>query len=142
MPAATARQGRMGSRLEDAFGLYHDPKRPALEVRVSKLGGRGVFSPERIVMGQQIESCPCLKLSDTETVGGLSDYAFQEGDGVHNLLVLGLGSMYNHSDEPNAEYHRDGMDQVYTATRDIEPNEEILISYGTEWWEGRNLKPK
>lgn len=143
VPAAAVRTP-MGSSLSDAFGLIQaqSPRGPALEVRDSKLGGRGVFALDRIAMGQRIETCPCLKLTSAESGGVLSDYAFQ-GDGQNNILVLGLGSMYNHAAEPNADYHRerDGADLVYTATRDIECEDEITISYGDEWWEGRRLRP-
>jgi SET domain-containing protein len=49
-------------------------------------------------------------------------------DGV---MVLGNGSLYNHSFNPNAEYLRRTSDKVmdYVAIKDIEAGEEITINY-------------
>lgn len=48
-------------------------------------------------------------------------------------IVLGLGSMFNHSVlRQNVGWRRDldGQVVVYTALRDIDEGEELLISYG------------
>jgi SET domain-containing protein len=53
--------------------------------------------------------------------------------------MLGYGSLYNHSDEPNAEYTHEADDAYsFMAVRDIAAGEEITISYGDEWWETRS----
>ena len=50
-------------------------------------------------------------------------------------MVLGLGSMFNHGvRRQNVGWTRDLQRQVivYTALRDIEPGQELLISYGPQ----------
>ena len=45
-------------------------------------------------------------------------------------MALGYGSLYNHSDRPNARYHDEGgRTKVFTAIRDIGPGEEITVNY-------------
>ena len=51
-------------------------------------------------------------------------------------LALGLGSMFNHKRIPNVAWERDIAMQVirYFTLRDIEPGEELCISYGSKLW--------
>ena len=54
-------------------------------------------------------------------------------------VVLGLGSMFNHSSNPyrqNVAWMRDSQRQVvvYTSLRHIERGEELCISYGGGLW--------
>jgi SET domain-containing protein len=46
-------------------------------------------------------------------------------------MVLGNGSLYNHSFKPNAQYIRKYEDKLmeYVALQDIEVGEEITINY-------------
>ena len=53
-------------------------------------------------------------------------------------VVLGLGSMFNHSvRHQNVGWTRDLDRQVlvYTALRDIEAGEELCINYGKVWFQ-------
>jgi SET domain-containing protein len=53
---------------------------------------------------------------------------------VRQAIVLGLGSMFNHSTiRQNVGWKRNVEKQiiVYTALRDLQEGEELLISYGT-----------
>ena len=111
----------------------------ALEVRESRFGGRGVFTRRPILKGRVIERSPYLTVSPEHSVGEVQDYVFGHQDGEHNMLVLGHGSMFNHSDAPNAEYRQTERDMVYVAARNIAAGEEILISYGPAWWDTREL---
>ena len=48
--------------------------------------------------------------------------------------------MYNHDDEPSAEWEVDDDDNRFvrfTALRDISAGEEITQSYGRDYWESR-----
>lgn len=52
---------------------------------------------------------------------------------MHQAIVLGLGSMFNHSSiRQNVGWKRnvDAEVIVYSTLRDIEEGEELLISYG------------
>ena len=106
----------------------------AIGVKRAKGKGRGVFALRPIRKGEIIESCPVLVLP-AEAVGnddyktGLHDYCFAWGRGTV-ALVLGYGSLYNHSYKPNARYD-DVTPQTkeFTALRDIAAGEEITINY-------------
>jgi SET domain-containing protein len=52
-------------------------------------------------------------------------------DGSEVAIPLGYGSLYNHSDEPNASYHRNRSRNAidFIATKFIAAGEEITISY-------------
>ena len=54
--------------------------------------------------------------------GLATDYVVDAGDGSDNqVLMLGYGSLYNHSDDPNAEYTWEADDAyAFTALRDID----------------------
>ena len=57
--------------------------------------------------------------------------------------MLGYGSLYNHSEDPNAEYiHQFDDAYAFAALRDIADGEEITISYSDAWWETRELEPE
>ena len=52
-------------------------------------------------------------------------------------IVLGLGSMFNHSSRgQNVGWYRDSRSQtvIYKALRDIQAGEELCISYGAHLW--------
>lgn len=51
-------------------------------------------------------------------------------------LAIGLGSMFNHSKEPNVGFQRDFENKMirYTTLRDVAPGEELCISYGPNLW--------
>ncbi|HSH61603.1 MAG TPA: SET domain-containing protein [Acidimicrobiales bacterium] len=106
---------------------------------LSDIEGRGVFARSRIGNGETVEECPLILFPAVDrqfldkTV--LYNYYFewQDGDGA---LALGFGSLYNHSDTPNAEYKLDHSRAIVTfrALKPIEPGTEITVSYGPELW--------
>ena len=89
--------------------------------------------------GETIEVCPILELGEGDAGGLLNDYTVALGDGGPGVaLLLGYGSLYNHSDEPNAEYVVEAGDAYsFVATREIAAGEQITITYGEEWWTSR-----
>ncbi len=77
-------------------------------------------------------------------------YNYYFGWGVENegaAIALGFGSLYNHSDMPNACYRKNLADGTISiiAVQPIEPGTEILITYrfssaedgGTPWFVAR-----
>ncbi len=52
------------------------------------------------------------------------------------LLALGVGSLFNHSKQPNLSYTVDQQLQLihFRAARDIAANEELTIFYGDNLW--------
>lgn len=103
--------------------------------------GRAVFAEAAIAKGETIELCPVLGLAEDDARGVLTDYVVDDGSGGQ-VLMLGYGSLYNHSDDPNAEYVHEADDAyAFVATRDIAAGEEITITYGDDWWSTREIEP-
>jgi hypothetical protein len=114
----------------------------AIQVAASPVG-RGVFAVRDLGAGERIELCPILALDEEETAGTLADYCVDAGDDSGGkVLMLGYGSLYNHSEDPNAEYVHEADDAyAFVAIREIAAGEQITISYGQAWWETRGLDP-
>lgn len=97
---------------------------------------RGVFAKDNIKEGVVIEVCPIIDVSEDE-VGSLNDsvltsYFFYYGEKLNRLLVaLGFGSIYNHSNRPNATFEIKQLEGVmdFIAIADIGRDEEITIDY-------------
>jgi SET domain-containing protein len=105
--------------------------------------GRGVFATAAISKGETIEVCPALAVDPDDANGVLLNYVVDPGDDSDgSVLMLGYGSLYNHSEDPNAEYvYLADEAYAFEALRDIAAGEEITISYGAEWWETRDEQP-
>ena len=105
--------------------------------------GRGVFAVRAIASDETIEICPTIEVAEADVGGALGDYVINSGsDPSFNVMILGYGSLYNHSYEPCAEYQQHTDDSLaFVALRDIAEGEEITIDYGEEWWETRDLEP-
>ncbi|HWI21401.1 MAG TPA: SET domain-containing protein-lysine N-methyltransferase [Baekduia sp.] len=103
--------------------------------------GRGVFAARAIEAKETIEICPLLEVPDGDATGVLRDYVVNSNyDTSSSILMLGYGMLYNHAERPNAEYVERGREEFeFIALRRIEAGEEITISYGSEWWETREL---
>lgn len=117
--------------------------RDGIFLKESKYGGKGVFTNKPIKLGETVEIAPYLlvPINDISENNILKDYVFQ-CDKFNHLLVLGYGSMYNHQDNPNLryQYNDDQTMFSYLANRDIECDEELCISYGDQYWTGREIK--
>jgi len=101
--------------------------------------GRGVFAKEAIKKGETIERCPTIEipLYEQEIINQtmLVSYIYYLGESKDMLtIVLGFGSIYNHSYTPNAIYDPlsdDGLVQ-FIAEKDIKKDEEICVNYNQE----------
>jgi SET domain-containing protein len=108
-------------------------RRERTYVAPSTLHGRGVFAAVPIAAGEIVEECPVLRFpaAQREHIGEtlIDEYYFEwDGDGA---IALGLGSLYNHSDTPVAEYIKDTVSDVLVvrALSAIAAGEEITFSY-------------
>ena len=127
--------------------------------------GRGVFTNEIIEPNQIVEICPVINIMKNDIKNTpLNDYAFgnlnykyndndNENDNKSQLeseseskseqkdtvIVLGYGSIYNHSDNPNCSHEIDNDDRkmIICSKRRIEKDEELFINYGSKWWSTR-----
>ncbi|KAI5789027.1 hypothetical protein EDC01DRAFT_123678 [Geopyxis carbonaria] len=108
--------------------------------------GRGIFARSPLPAGTIIDTAPVILLSDEDFEAHVRhsalwhySYNWPTTDPAtgkprtQQALVLGLGSMFNHSTRAqNVGWKRDVAAQcvVYVALRDIAAGEELLISYG------------
>lgn len=104
-------------------------------VQYSPVNGLGVFAKQHILFGTMVEAGPVIILEPEEfrlvERTGLSKYLFDWCVSGNAALVLGYGSLFNHSYEPNitaSENLEDGT-MEFLATRDIAKGEELFIDY-------------
>ncbi len=110
-------------------------------VKKSKTHGYGVFALKAIKKNEIIEEC-YLIISKKGGDKGLEDFYF-DAKGKYAVMT-GFGSIYNHADEPNADYTINIKKKLATikAQRAVRAGEEIFVSYGEEWFSSRGLKAK
>jgi len=96
-------------------------------------GERGVFAKNDIKKGEIIETCPVIEFSDDSSdprQSSLITYTYYFGANKdQSTILLGFGSIYNHSHEPNSVYKQKDMMVDFTASRNIKKDEEILVNY-------------
>ena len=122
---------------------------PPSKIYVSKspIHGYGVFAKETIFEGEIIEECPIhdLNIPYVHSTPLFIDYRFNWPQGTDTwdkqVLAWGYGSLYNHSNIPNA-YWRSNLEKgtfEFCSTKTINPDEEILVYYGGDayWSDGR-----
>lgn len=103
--------------------------------------GLSVFAREQIRDGEIIEVCPLIILD--KLVMGIDDlndrvFVFDQDEETY-ALPLGYGALYNHDDEPNADWLIDKEKEQLRifAVKAILPGEEITINFGESYWESR-----
>jgi SET domain-containing protein len=111
--------------------LYRSKK---IYVDDSPIHGRGVFASEFIKSGEILEECHFIKVPiEVQYPKELYDhfFAWPKRTENHYAVVLGYGSIFNHSDQNNASWETDPSRYkfIFFATRDIEPGEEICTNY-------------
>jgi len=116
---------------------------PATSIKIVEIAGkgRGVVATQKINKGEIIETCPIIEISKKE-----ADFIQKEGNNVilnyyylyqedlqRCCIMLGWGSIYNHSLTPNADIdYPDEKSEKYLqfkALKDIDVGEEIEFNY-------------
>ena len=95
----------------------------------------GMYCTEDILLDSVIEICPIIVIPGEqarEIVRGyvLYEYYFEwKKDSI--AIALGYGSLYNHSEHPNAKFEPDYKNQyiIFKSTKAIPSGEEILVDY-------------
>ena len=108
------------------------------EVRTSRRGGRGLFALQRIRRDTLLMDAPLLLIPGDqrwalqETI--VDDYVYEWDEDGTAALVLGVSSMCNHSENPNAYLWLvpDTTSAELWSTRPISRGEEITVSYRAE----------
>lgn len=110
-----------------------------VEVRnITKNKGRGVFALKNFKKGEIVETCPIIRMTPAErkhcanTI--LDCYMYPWRSTRSASLVLGYGSIYNHSFAPNADWKQNFKTRtmVYRAIRAIKKGEEVTVNYNGE----------
>ena len=105
------------------------------EVGISQtLHIRGMIATEDIRKGAVIERCPVIPIPITEKPNLLQtellNYYF-EWTNSHSAIVLGYGSLINHSFQPNAAYSCGYKNKVmiFYAIKTIKKGDEVFTNY-------------
>ena len=117
------------------FG-YNSRMDQVLKIRVDNStidgAGRGIFATQDIKKDEVVEICPFVEIDSEEVGGTLASYVFFFGDKKQKSgLMLGYGSLYNHSKSPNAKIEINETDRFvrFIAIKDIKKGEEITFDY-------------
>lgn len=105
----------------------------------SKYGGRGVFANQCFRKNEIIEISPYIETPRETVQGTFIDYVFEKDEDTF-ILCFGNISMINHNDDYNVELTIDEDNVILVATKDIEKDEELLISYGEQYWNARSIE--
>lgn len=130
-------------------------KKQIIEVkRISPEIGRGVFALKDFKEGEIVEKCPVINITPKERKACektiLNFYIYPWRSTRSGCVVLGYGSIYNHSFDPNADWKQNFKEGVmtYRAIKPIKKGQEILINYNGEpddtqpidWFEGESWR--
>ncbi len=110
----------------------------AVTVAASPIAGRGVFTSIDLPAGELVNVAPVILLSDDDhdrlTGTALDGYVYDWHEGGV-AFALGLGSVFNHDDDPNCAYeladesHPAWPAIVYATRRHVAAGEELTIDY-------------
>lgn len=92
--------------------------------------------------GEIIEICPIIFVGvEAKGIDRLKEFVFEieKRNGGMYGIVLGYGSLYKHSDNPNVSYayNRSNRQMYFIAARPIQAQEELTINYGKDYWNER-----
>ena len=108
-------------------------------IKKSKIGGkleRGVFANKVFKKDEIIEKAPYIEDKTSNFLGLIRDYIFSKTD-TNSVVAFGFASLYNHSNTPNAVWKITNDYVEIIASKQIEKDSEILISYGENYWKTR-----
>jgi hypothetical protein len=98
-----------------------------------------MYSRTQFAKGEIVEICPIIFVGvEAKAIPNLKNYIFEiEKDKGKYGVVLGYGSLYKHSENPNIEfaYNRTNRQMYFTAARQIQAQEELSINYGKDFWD-------
>ena len=111
-----------------------------LDIEIKRVAGKGraIFAAKDFKVGEVIESCPVLILTPTERKHCektlLNHYIYPWKSTRSASVVLGYGSIINHSYTPNADWKQNFKTEtmVYKAITPIKKGEEITVNYNGE----------
>ena len=98
-----------------------------------------MYSLKKILKGEVIEVCPLITdYKKNFEKSKIKDYTFKSKfKPDQEVIVFGMCSMYNHSDNYNVAHNQDPENMIYRAARDIKKGEELYVNYGDNYWNSR-----
>ena len=127
--------------MKNNASVKSDPYTDKISVRQSLIpnSGRGVFAEKDFKKGEVIEVCPLLtdyKKNFANSI--IKDYTSKSKfKPDQEVIVFGMCSMYNHSDNFNVGHNQDPENMIFKAARDIKKGEELYVNYGSNYWNSR-----
>lgn len=111
-----------------------------VNVKKTKNMGLGVFATKDFKTGEIIEKCPVIPIpiklvlvkKHRQVLDFLEWWFYEWGNDLKgDAMVLGYGMIYNHSENPNAIYKSDFVNNVITiiSKKSIKLDEELFIDY-------------
>ena len=124
-------------------------RHPAIVIATCAFG-HGIFTTRALPPDTTLEECPYLRINADECAGSLDDYVFnlepseEDGDREVYSLVLGWGSLFNHSYAHNTEYWHDTDRDliIFHTVKKVAAGKQLFVNYGKDWWESRDLVPE
>ncbi len=116
------------------------PRHPGLRIVEFAGKGRGLVAGTWLQAGELLEVAPVIPMLPQELgqrADGIYSYPFAWPDPPFvEAIALGVISLLNHSDAPNADFDLDIPNRAIRlfAKRDIAPGEELSIDYGIPLW--------
>lgn len=113
-------------------------------IKIARISGkgRGLVASAAIPKGTIVESSPLVIFNKKDSVilekTKVGSYCFAYSP-TRICIALGLGSLFNHSSEPNVEavtYYGERDVLHFETIRDIAEGEELVINYG---WDEKDI---
>tara|TARA_B100000575_G_C23105922_1_gene638350 strand:+ start:756 stop:1313 length:558 start_codon:yes stop_codon:yes gene_type:complete len=135
-------------KFQNKLNTFITPSTLNIEIRFTKEKGYGVFATSDFKKGDIIEKCYCIPVVEKfkDVPSFLKDYTFdyppKPKKAEMQVLPLGYGCIYNHSNENNANWEnaKEHMYLNFIAVKDIKEGEEICTNYGKAYLKRHNLK--
>jgi SET domain-containing protein len=117
---------------------------PNLYAALSPIHGYGVFSDSFIPANTIIEECHYVDVCNANENNNACikhRFCYPMQNPVKYVVCFGHGSVFNHSNEPNAFWYIDFEKNlfIFKTTKNIFANQEVLVYYGDEgYWKNVN----
>jgi SET domain-containing protein len=118
---------------------------PDLYLKKSPVHGYGVFTNGFICKNTILEECRYFDVCSANEPNNVLiqyRYSFPQHNPVKYVILTGFGSIYNHSETPNATWYIDFERDlfVFKTTQNVFANQELFTYYGgNSYWEGVNI---
>jgi SET domain-containing protein len=129
---------------------YYQPKNVIVKLASAEMG-LGVFATRDIKEGELVERCPMIQMawkSNYLRDPQIFNYLYSNSNckcedcarhGNSMFMVLGYGMLYNHQDQPNTKWEFNFRNLIgdVIATKPIKKGQEIFVTYGQNYFKGR-----